>query len=98
MKVFVLLGLAAAVSAAGCNTVPAYITQPLQTPDGRLGFSVQGIASYTRDEVKVTDEVRKVLEGSCGGPVEITSIDFRDATNAAGVPHLAYQASAACTG
>jgi len=88
-----LLGL---VALSACNTVPAYVTQPLQTPEGKLGFSVRGIASYTRDQTKAAEEVRRVLETSCGGPVDLTSIGFQDASSKAGVPHLAYTASATC--
>ena len=88
-----LLGL---VALSACNTVPAYVTQPLQMPEGGLGFSVRGIAAYTRDQTKTAEEVRKVLEASCGGPVEVTSIGFQDASSKAGVPHLAYTATATC--
>ncbi len=94
MRIYALLSAAAVV--AGCNTVPAYHAQPMQTAQGGLGFSVRGIAAYTRDEVKVEREVRKVLEASCGGPIELTEIVFTDASNAAGVPHLAYAATATC--
>ncbi len=91
------LALAAAgLLLAGCSTVPSYTSHPKQTADGRLGFSVRGIASYTRDEAKASDDVRRVLEGSCQGSVEGFQIVFQDASSAAGVPHLAYTASATC--
>lgn len=87
---------AAGLLLASCSTVPSYTSNPIQTADGRLGFSVRGIASYTRDEAKASAEVRNVLEGSCQGPVEGFQIEFQDASSAAGVPHLAYTASATC--
>ncbi|WP_312782109.1 hypothetical protein [Brevundimonas sp.] len=44
----------------------------------------------------MTEEVRAMLEKSCGGEVELQSIVFADATSRGGVPHLAYTAQAEC--
>lgn len=88
--------LVGGLMAAACSSVPSYRPAPLQTASGKLGFSVSGIASFTRDEAKVTEEVRAMLEKSCGGEIELQSIVFADATSRGGVPHLAYTAEAEC--
>lgn len=94
MKRVVILSAAALVVA--CNTVPAYAPRPIQTGVGKLGFTVSGIASYTRDQDKVSAEIREVLENACGGAITMESLQFTDATSRAGIPHLAYSALAVC--
>lgn len=86
----------AALSVAACNTVPSYEAQPLVTANGSIGFSVQGVASYTKDRAAAETQIRKVLEKACQGPIRLLSLRFEDASSRAGVPHLAYSATAAC--
>lgn len=85
-----------AATLGGCSTVAAYQPQPLVGPDGRLGFSANGIASYTSDRAKAEQQIRELLIRSCGGPIELTSLSMQDASSPAGVPHIAYRATAIC--
>jgi len=91
-----LLALAS-ISLSACNTVPSYEAHPLVTANGSIGFSVEGVASYTNDRAAAEAEIRKVLEKACQGPITLLSLSFEDASSRAGVPHLAYAATAACT-
>lgn len=86
----------ASLLVASCNTVPSYAPHPLLTPNGSIGFSVSGVASYTNDRVAAEAQVRKVLEEACGGQIKLVSLSFQEANSLAGVPHLAYVASAEC--
>lgn len=89
-----LLGVAIAMG--GCSTVPSYQPVPIQLANGRLGFAVSGIASFTRDRQVAEVDIRQVLEKACAGPIELQSLTFQDASSAAGIPHLAYAAEAEC--
>ena len=54
--------LVGGLMAAACSSVPSYRPAPLQTASGKLGFSVSGIASFTRDEAKVTEVFDAILD------------------------------------
>ena len=96
MKFSVTLPGTVGLLLTACSTAPNAPPHPLQTANGRLGFSVSGIAQFTRDEAAVEGQVRRILENACGGAIEVQSMDFVDASSRAGTPHTAYSAVAEC--
>ena len=88
--------LAALLGLAACASVDAPALAPFQTSSGGLGFTVSGLAQFTRDEAMVEQTVRASLEGACPAGIEDFKITFQDATSRGGVPHLAYTAQADC--
>ena len=85
-----------ALASAACASMPDARPAPLQSPNGRLGFSLAGIAQFTRDEALVEVQVRQRLQDACGGEIELLALDLADATNSFGTPHTAYSAVAEC--
>ena len=90
----VLLGGVLLVSA--CAQSPYNFPQPALTPDGERAYSMTGVIPYTREESVAEVEVRQILVDACGGPIEMIVLDMQRDDSWAGVPHMRYDAIAAC--
>jgi hypothetical protein len=84
------------MAASGCASIPAPAVAPFQTSSGGLGFTLDGLAQFTRDETAIEQKVRESLVRACGGEIEKLEITFLDATSRGGVPHTAYTGRAEC--
>lgn len=93
MRAVMLLSLACAGLFA-CSTTPEEPLTPFLSPEGSVGFSVSGIATFTSDRAAVEAVVRARLEEACGGEIEVLEMTLTDASRAA--PHTHYRASAVC--
>lgn len=92
----VLVAAALAFSLAACASIPSTPVAPFQTTAGGLGFTLQGLAQFTRDEAAIEQKVRADLAEACRGEIEKFEITFLDATSRGGVPHTAYTGRAEC--
>ena len=90
----VLVGGVVFVSA--CTRSPYDFPQPTLTPDGGRGYSMTGWVQFTRSEDAAEQEIRGRMIEACGGPIEMVVLDMERTDSFAGVPHMRYDAIAAC--
>lgn len=90
------IALGTALLVTGCASVPTTDVAPFQTSSGGLGFTLRGLAQFTRDEVAIEQKVRADLAEACKSEIDNFEITFIDATSRGGVPHTGYVGQAEC--
>lgn len=86
----------ALVTLTACAASPYDFPNPIVTPSGGRGFGMTGYVSYTSDQARAGAVVAERMRAACGGDIRMLRLDMTDASSAAGVPHVRYEAVAEC--
>lgn len=87
---------ACVIALSACAASPYDFANPIVTPSGGRGFGMTGYVSYTSDQARAEAVVTDRLRAACGGEIRMLRLDMSDASSAAGVPHVRYEAVAEC--
>ena len=87
--------LALSLMLVACGT-PQDIPHPIVTPNGKKGYSIEGVAFFTHSREEAASKAHAIADAACGGPAKVLLIDFQKADSPAGIPNLHYDLVAEC--